>query len=90
MATNARVRPPKRLYCPQCEESVSHATYYHHRERFYDNESGEWTAVATRDGDKGGSGGETDDLSTRSRSPLDAIQDESSETGFSCSVDDWI
>ena len=39
----ATVRARKRIYCPHCKESVSHAVYYRHRERFYDRRTYQWT-----------------------------------------------
>ena len=81
----ASVRARKRIHCPHCEESVSHATYYRHRERFYDPRNDQWTRGLKRHvagaGDcDSSSSDEINDLSTRSRSPLqssEGLQDDS-------------
>ena len=92
MASDSRVRSRKRIYCPHCEDGVSHATYYRHRERFYDRQNGQWTsnrhaavsaAATTNEYDNSSSCGEIDDLSTpRSTSPVEGLQNDSSEPCF--------
>ena len=82
MASDSRVRARKRVLCPHCKESVSHATYYRHRERFYDPQNDQWTrglerhvAGATTSGDcNSSSSDEIDDLSTHSESPLQSLE----------------
>ena len=82
MANGLRVRARKRVLCPHCKESVSHDTYYRHRERFYDPQNDQWTgglerhaAGAPTSGDcDSSSSDEIDDLSTRSESPLQSLE----------------
>lgn len=40
MASSVRVR--KRVYCPHCEESISHAAYYRRRDMYFNRETDHW------------------------------------------------
>ena len=53
MATNMPRESKKRkrqlLFCGHCKRSLPHATFYRHRERYYDESSGSWSQLYSAD-----------------------------------------
>lgn len=47
VATESSNRKQKRpsVFCEHCERSLPHATFYRHRERYYDENSGSWSQL---------------------------------------------